>query len=358
MKKIGIVGAGLVAVAVLFGLQNPASFFQAYLLAFLFWFAVPMGALALRLINYLTGGNWGRALNVFFESAIRTVPLLAVLFIPIVLGMKYLYPWVNPSHEVAHLLTGFKGAYLTVPGFLTRAAICFGVWIIFSFILGRFSKENQTWTEAPSRVQGFSGIALLTYVATMTVATMDWSMTLRPDWYSTMWPVMFMIGQGLSAFSFGIIIMVYFYSPAEKSKLNVTVLHDLGKLMLAFTMLWTYMNLGQFLIIWGANLSEEAIWYLSRYKNGWQYGAYAMLFAQFVLPFLILLSSDWKRNPKTLGRIAILIFAARLTDFFWTVKPAYAASFGISLSEILLFTGLGAIWLTFFFANKEKMEQK
>lgn len=357
MKKIGFVGIGLIALAVLLGLQNPTSFYQGWLLAFLFWFAIPMGSLAFRFIHYLTWGNWGKALNLYLESAIRTIPLMAVLFIPIAIGMKYIYPWVNPSHEVAHFLTGFKGAYLTAPGFLIRAAICFSVWLFFLFILSRVEKKKDNWQEAPGGLQGFSGIALLTFVITMTVAMIDWGMSLKPEWYSTMWPVMFMIGQGLSALSFGIISIVYFYPAEHRDKVPVTVFHDLGKLMLAFTMLWTYMNLGQFLIIWGANISEEVTWYLDRYKNGWQYGAYAMLFLQFVLPFLILLSQDLKRNPKKLASVAMFIFAARLTDFFWTVKPAYAPSFGITIYEILLFAGFGAVWFAFFTLQKEKMSR-
>ena len=135
MKKIGILGVGLVGLAVFLGLQDPTRFFQAYLLAFLFWMAIPMGALALRLIHHLTGGQWGKALNPFLEAGIRSVPLLIILFIPLVIGLKFLYPWANHSQEMAHVLTGFKGAYLTSYGFLIRAAICLGIWLIISLIL-------------------------------------------------------------------------------------------------------------------------------------------------------------------------------------------------------------------------------
>lgn len=358
MKKIGILGIGLILLAALLGLQDLTIFFRAYLVAFLFWFAIPMGAMALRLIHYLTWGNWGKALNVFLESAIRTVPLAVLLFIPVALGMKHIYPWINPSHELEYFLTGFKGAYLTSSGFLIRAAIALGAWLFISSILTRVGKGNENWREAPSGVQGFSGISLLAFVVTMTMAITDWAMSLKPEWFSTIYGVMFMIGQGLSALSFGIVVIVYFYTPEQRSKIPADVYHDLGKLMLAFTMLWTYMNLSQFLIIWGANVSEEVTWYIERFKNGWQYAGFTLLLVQFILPFVILLSRDVKRNPGKLGKIALFIFCARIADFFWTVKPAFSSALSLHLVEILLWAGLGAVWITAFFMQKEAFSKK
>lgn len=358
MKKIGVLGAGLVGLAVFLGLQDQAQFFQAYLVAFLFWMAIPLGALALRLINYLTGGEWGKALNPFIEAGIRTIPVIILLFIPIIFGMKSLYPWTHQTHEMAHVLTGFKGAYLTSHGFLLRAAICLGLWLVISLVLSKVGKGNEKWQEAPTSVQGFSGVALFLYVLTMTVAITDWVMSLKPEWYSTIYGVMFMIGQGLSALSFGLITVVYFYSAEQKSKLKVEVYHDLGKLLLAFVMLWAYMNLSQFLIIWSGNLGEEAVWYLDRFKNGWQYAGFGMLILQFFLPFTILLSRNFKRNPESLGKIAVLIFFARLADLFWTVKPSFCTNVCFNLLDLILWAGIGGIWIAFFFAQKEALSKK
>ena len=191
----------------------------------------------------------------------------------------------------------------------------------------------------------------------MTVAITDWAMSLNPEWYSTIYGVMFMIGQGLSALSFGLITLVYFSTPEQKSRLNAEVYHDLGKLLLAFVMLWAYMNLSQFLIIWSANLAEEAVWYLDRFKNGWQYAGFSMLLLQFLMPFFILLSRPFKRDPDSLGKIAILIFIARLADLFWTVKPAFCPSLSFTLLDLMLWAGLGGIWLAFFFTQKELLDK-
>ena len=358
MKKIGILGAGLAGLAFLLGIHDQTRFFQAYIVAFLFWMAIPMGALALRLIHYLTGGEWGKALTSFIEAAIRTVPLIILLFIPVILGMKFLYPWANPSHEMAHILTGFKGIYLTPHAFMIRAAVCLGIWLVTSLVLAKAGKGSENREEASAGLQGFSGIALLLYVLTMTVAITDWAMSLKPEWYSTIYGAMFMIGQGLSALSFGLITLIYFSTPEEKSRVRPDAYHDLGNLLLAFTMLWAYMNLSQFLIIWSGNLAEESVWYLDRFKNGWQYAGFAMLILQFFMPFFILLSRSFKRNPNALGKIAILIFAARLADLFRTVKPAFYPGLCFTLPDLLLWAGLGGIWISFFFIQKESLAKK
>lgn len=352
MKKTGIIGVALVALAALLGLRNPSHFFQSYLIAFLFWMAIPLGSMALRMIHNMTGGGWGKPLDIFFEAAIRTMPLLAVFFIPMVFGFKTIYPWVHAAHG-EHALKGFTAAYLTPSGFLLRAAICFAIWIGTSFILNAYSRKSRGREEAPGYVQGFSGVALVVYVITMTVASVDWAMSIEPHWYSTIYGALFMMGQGLSSFSFGVMFITFFASPAEKQAQLPDRIHDIGKLMLAFVMLWTYMVLSQFLIIWSGNLPEESVWYIVRFKGGWSPVGFLMMLFQFVLPFAMLLSRPLKRNPKTLSRVAAMLFLERFLELIWLIKPAFCPSVCLTLTDLMLWAGLGGIWIYVFFSQHE-----
>lgn len=356
MKKIGIAGVVLVALAVLLGMKDHPGFFQAYLQAYLFWLSVPMGALGLRLIHHLTGGGWGKALGPYLDSAIRTMPLAAILFIPIVIGIKSIYPWAVPMAH-GHELTGFKAQYLTIDGFIIRAAVCFVIWLVLSFILSSWSKTVRNSEEAPAALQGISGVGLVAYVVSMTVAAVDWGMSLDPHWFSTVYPALIMAGQGLSAFSFGVLVLAYFQNSTDIHEQNVTRTHDIGNLMLAFTMLWTYMMLSQFLIIWSADLPEENIWYLVRLKGGWKEFGILVVALRFVVPFFLLLNRPLKRDAKTLAKIAILIFIMRYVELSWLIKPTFHAAVSFNIFDLLLWIGLGGIWIPFFFAQRAKMER-
>ncbi len=362
MKKAGIAGIVFVALAVLLSLRDMPAFFQSYLQAFIFWMALPLGAMALRMIHHLTGGGWGRAIGSYLDACVRTMPLIALLFIPIAFGVKSIFPWAHEAaaygHEAAaHALTGFKASYLTVPGFLIRAGVCFAVWTGLSFILTAWSHTARHSEEAPAPLQGISGLGVLAYVLTMTVASIDWGMSLEPHWFSTIYGALFMVGQGLAALAFGIIVTGHCLNASDRGEQTVGRTHDLGNLLLAFTMLWIYMVLSQFLIIWSANLPEENIWYLVRAKGGWKEFGVVMLALQFVIPFFLLLFRALKRNAKSLAKIAMLVFVVRYVELTWLIKPAFHASFSLNLTDLLLWAGLGGIWLAVFSAQRAAIER-
>ncbi len=353
MKKSAIIGLILLGVAVVLGMQDRAHFLQAYLVAFLFWMALPLGAMGLRMIHHLTGGGWGRAIAVYLDASVRTVPLLVIFFIPLALGVKELFPWAHGHHH----FTGFKAQYLTVNGFYLRAAICFIVWVVTSMVLTAWSHEARKQEEAPSGLQGFSGIGLLLYVLTMTLAATDWAMSLEPEWFSTIYGALFMVGNGLEMFSFSILVMAFCQKPADKPEQTPGRIHDLGNLMLAFTMLWAYMTLSQFLIIWSGNLPEEAFWYINRSNGGWKVVGLLTVGFQFIVPFFLLLIRSWKRDPKTLWPIAAIIFAAKFIELTWIIKPSFSKTFYFNPMDILIWLGMGGVWLAVFCWQREAVER-
>jgi hypothetical protein len=345
---------GVVACAGL-GLMSPAQFFRSYLVAYLFWSNVAVGCLSLALIHNLTGGFWGQVVRRLLEAGTRTLILLPVLFVPVGLGLGVLYPWARPE-AASDALLQHKALYLNVPFFLGRAVFYFAVWIGLAFFVNRWSLQLDAGPnlKLERKLRGIGGGGLVLMGLTITFASVDWAMSLDPHWFSTIYGVLFMIGQALAALTFCIILMAFLIE--EKPFAGVVEpshVHDLGKLMLAFTMLWAYMHLSQFLITWSGNLPEEIPFYLRRSQGGWQYLAQIIVLFHFALPFLMLLSRDLKRNVNTLAMIAGLVFVLRFADLYWLIAPdlaghEQAAHLGMRLLDVAALLAVGGIWLGFF----------
>ncbi len=348
-------GVGVVACA-LFGFQNPAQFFRSYLFAFLFWSNVAIGCLSITLIHHITGGLWGLVTRRVLEAGTRTLVVLPLLFVPIVLGMHDLYIWSRPEVVAADAVLQHKRLFLNPGFFLARAAFYFTAWIGLAFFVNKLSRELDAGPrqKIERRLSGIAGGGLVLMGLTITFASVDWAMSLDPHWFSTIYGIMFMIGQALSALTFVILVMASLYR--EKPFVGVVApahMHDLGKLMLAFTMLWAYMHFSQFLITWSGNLPEEIPWYIRRSQGGWQYLALLVVIFHFALPFLMLLSRDLKRNVRTLAGIAGLVFFFRLLDLFWLVAPdlaghGHAGSVSVHALDIATNLAVGGFWLALF----------
>jgi hypothetical protein len=309
-------------------------------------------------IHYLSGGGWGAVIRRFLESSTRTFLLLAVLFVPILFGMHSLYEWTHPDVVAADPVLKHKSLYLNIPFFIARAAIYFLVWIALSLWLNKWSqREDQGSTPIISeRLAFIGGIGLLLYGLTMSFASVDWMMSLEPHWFSTMYGLLVIAGQVLSAFAFMVTIAAILvqYKPFSEV-ISPTHFKDLGNLILAFVMIWAYLAFSQYLIIWAGNLPEEIPWYLHRLHKGWQYMAILLVLFHFALPFLLLLSRNLKRNPKILIAVALGILLMRLVDLYWMVAPEfYPNGFGIHYLDFLLPVGLGGIWLNFFLWQLKK----
>ena len=259
-------------------------------MAFLLFLGITLGSMALMMIQHLSGGTWGVFRRVF-EASARTLPLMAALFIPVIAGMTYLYPWTHDDLVKGDEIMRHKALYLNTGFFLARAFVYFAGWTAIAWTLTAWSKkqdEGDMTVNLP--IQRLSGFGIVFYALTVTFAGIDWIMSLNPHWYSTLFGFLMMGGQGLSALSFTIIASRYLSRrPPMSDLLKPAHFHDLGKLSLAFVMLWAYFNFSQFLLTYAANLVEEVPYFITRMNHGWQYLAIFLVLFHFFVPFFLLL---------------------------------------------------------------------
>jgi hypothetical protein len=328
---------------------NPAQFFESYLLAYMWCLGATLGCLALGMVHQLSGGAWGVLIRRPIGAASRVMPIMTALFLPIALGIRYLYRWSDPRIVAGDESLQHKHLYLNVPFFLGRALLYFVVWNALVYFLNRWSLE-QDETADPSlarRMQKLSAGGLLAYGLTITFASFDWLMSLDPHWYSTIFGVLVMGGQGLTALAVLTIVLVWLSRrPPLQNVVQPAHFHDLGNLMLAFTMLWAYFSFSQYLIIWSGNLPHEIEWYQHRSFTSWRLVALALVVGHFALPFVLLLSRSVKRRADTILSVAVWMLIARLIELYWLISPEFHHD-GLSLSwmDVTLPLALGSAWL-------------
>ena len=326
---------------------NAPQFFHSYLLAFLFWLGLALGCLALAMLHYLTPGAWGIVIRRPLESGFKTLPLMALLFIPLIFGLRLIYGWANGAALPREQLR-----YLNLPFFALRGAVYFAIWIVLAHFLASWSRQ-QDETSSPSLLQKarmLSGPGLVIYGLTASFAAVDWLMSLEPRWYSSIFGLLVVGGQTLSAMSFVIsaVVLLAAYPPLA-DVLQPRHLHDLGNLLLTFLMLWAYLAFSQLLLIWSGNLPEEIPWYLDRWSGGWQWVGVVLIVFHFFVPFFLLLSRELKRNAKALATLAMFVLAMRTVDLFWLTAPEFSAShFRVHWMDIAAPIGMGGLWITFF----------
>jgi hypothetical protein len=350
-----IVGVLALAISLVGLFTDAPHFWQGYLFGYLFWSGLAIGCLGIFFLHNVAGGNWGVAIRRFIESGLQTLPLVALFVTPIFFALHTLYKWTDPEVIGHDFAVGHKVAYMNVPFFVGRTVIYFGIWLFLGFRILKMANEHDR-TGDPGlfrRIKGISAPALLIFVVTTTLAFIDWVMSLEPAWYSTIYPWLFTIGEVLMTFAFMIALLVLL-SKREPfaSFLKPDHFHDLGNLMLAFTMLWAYMGLAQFLIIWAENLPDEIPWYIRRFSGGWGYLAFFIAIFHFCVPFFLLLLRFMKRKPNMLRILAIWMIIIRIVDIFWVVEPAFRQrGFEIYWTDIVAPIGIGGIWIAFFIRN-------
>jgi hypothetical protein len=352
---VGLIGlTGCVAGWVL----APGDFFVSYLFGHFFFLGLSLGSLALLMIHHLTSGYWGYSVRRFFESAAGNLPLLAILFVPVFFGLPRLYPWKNASLIAEDEILRSRIYYLNTPGYIIRSAVVFVIWIVMARFLLKWSAEQDATTSvAPTRkMRTLSGPGLIIYPMTMTIAALDWLMSLEKDWYSTMFAVMICIGQMLSALAFVILLL----SGAASSKQLGPIIskedtfHKIGNLLLAFTMLWAYLEFGQLLITWSGNLPHEISWYMNRVADGWRWVCVFLFLFNFFIPFFLLLMRPIKKRHQVLASVAGCILVAHIADVWWTIAPSlHPEHFYVSWWAIPAFLGIGGIWSAAFLKNLE-----
>ena len=332
--------------------MDPSQFYRSYLVGYFFWFGISLGSLALLMVQHASGGAWGMVIRRILEASSRTLPYMAVLFIPILFGMHSLYQWDDAALVAKDAVLQKKSIYLNAPFWAARVVIYFAIWNLLMYLLNKWSKQEDTeggFKRAIS-LEKLSAPGIPIYVFTLTFAVTDWLMSLTPHWFSTIYGFLCVVGQGLSTFAFSIAVLALLSGQEPMS--NVVTkkhLHDLGKLMLAFVMLWAYMSFSQLLIIWAGNLPEEIAWYRARLENGWIYVGAILLVFHFIVPFLLLLSQPLKRNPRTIATLAVFIMAVRLIDVFWLIEPNFDnTGFRVSWLDIAAPLGVGGVFVALF----------
>jgi len=338
-----------------FMMTDLTRFYQAYLVAYTFWMGLVLGSMALLMVQHLSGGAWGVVIRRPLEAAVRTMPIMALLYGPIWFGMHDLYHWTHVDAVASDTVLQQKQPYLNETFFLIRQLLYFSIWTAISWALTRWSAE-QDRTGDPGLVRKFSilsGAGLVIYSLTVTFAMVDWTMSVNPHWYSTMWGPMYMVGQGLSAMSFAIVVLIMLSQVAPLDRVITSAhLHDLGKLLFAFLMLWAYLTFSQFLIIWSANLAEEIPHYLIRWDNGYQWVSVFMIVAHFALPYVLLLSRDIKRDWKRLRMVATWVLVARIVEYYWHVAPEFHTDgLSIGLLDFAVPIAIGGIFLALYAGN-------
>lgn len=337
---------------------NPTEFFHSYLFAYLYWVGFSFGGLAVLMLNNVVGGRWGVTSRSFLIAAARTLPIMALLFIPFIFGMKAIYPWANPDLVHTSSYLQHKAPYLNVPFFWIRAVIYFLVFCGLAWRMRRLADEQDSGvgTDWPARLGRISAPSLLLFVFMATFAYIDWILSTSIDFYSTVYGAMLLIGNVLQTFALVITTMVL-ASKKDRfgGRVNKVLLHDLGNLMFAFTIFWTYLSLSQLIIIWPADLPQEIGWYIVRVKGGWKVLAAIISLIMFAIPFLALLSQARKQNPQRLLRVAVWLMVAKAIDLFWIVEPAFRRNgFYIYWTDVAAFFGVGGVWLYLYLGNLAK----
>jgi hypothetical protein len=349
-------------------------FLRAWLHSFMFWLGLTTGSLTLLMLQYVSGGNWGRLGRRIWEAAAGNWWLMLLFWLPLAFGVKHLYPWARvpqDSTKLAQFMAQYGADkihyYLNVPFFWVRGLIYFAGWAILYMLLKRWSIREEAGTTTPAQfvfIQNLSGFGIVFYAASITFASIDWTMSLYPEWWSTVWGMLFMVGQVLTTFCFTIWLFTRLSAIEPVSRIfKIDYLHDFGKLMFAFVVFWAYLSFSQWLIIWSGNMLSEIRWYIMRLQNGWQYFGTILIFVHFVFPFALLLSRNTKRSRNRIVMIAFLVLFMRLVDLFWLTAPNFYPGTGAGLYNFHLLDAaiyvicpiaMGGIWLFFFFLRLGK----
>ncbi len=341
---------------------NPTVFFRGYLLNYMMWLGIALGSMAIVMVRHMTGGGWGTVIRRILGASMRTMPLLIVLFIPLLFAVKRLYPWAMSIDAIAdpaireHLEkhSFVLHDYLNYRGFVLRAVIYFAVWFLLQYLLSKFSFEHDRppFADRSARFKMVSAPGIILYTLTISFAAIDWVMSLNPSWISTIYGLIFVAGELISALAFAIVIerILYNYKPMSEL-LQPSFVHDHGKFLLTFIMVWAYFSFSQWLIIWAGNLPEEITWYMRRLHGGWQYVGLFLVVFHFFVPFFMLLSRPFKRDIKQLVWLASWMLIVRYVDLFWHIEASFSERVTVTLADIFIPFAMGGIWIAYFCHN-------
>jgi len=358
---MGVVGLVLCALGLFLdpGLypKDPTPFFHAYLYAYLFWMGATGGSLILLMIHHVVGGGWGYIIRRFLEAATRLLPLMVVLFVPVIFGLLYFHlysgtpdspGWYGPQAAAIPAIAA-KSKFLNVPLFLLRTGLYFIIWMVLAYFLNRWGAilDRRRDIATFNRLNYLGSWGLIIYALTGSFAAFDWVMSLTPTWYSTIFGLLFLVSQVLTGMA---LMLVLFGWLAGDKPLTREVprgyFRDLGNLLLTFIMLWAYMSFSQYLLTFTGDSTDEISWYIRRAHQGWGFISLALIPIHFFLPFTVLLvGSGIKRDPLRLRWVAAYVIGMRLMDLWWWVTPTFRPRISLSISDVGAPLLLGGIWL-------------
>jgi hypothetical protein len=352
-NRLPVIGAGCAllggVVCAILGAANPKQFFFSWLVAFLFFLSLALGALFFVLIHYATQGGWGIVVRRIGETVFATIPVMAALILPVLLGLHDLYEWSHPEAVARDALLQWKAPYLNVPFFLIRAAFYFGCWSFIALLYYRGSRgQDATGDPAVSvRLRRFAGPAIIVLALTTAFASVDWIMSLTPHWYSTIFGVYFFAGSFVGFFALlSVVAVAMRRAGLLDTVISAEHLHDIGKLLFAFMVFWTYIGFSQFFLIWYANLPEETIWYKARMEGSWLTVSLFLMAGHFVVPFFYLMGRPVKRNGATLAIGGAWLLVMHLVDLYWQVMPTlHPDGFSPSLLDVAALIAVGGCFV-------------
>jgi len=356
-----IVAAAFALLTLLFAFTHEGRnhIIRAYLMGYMTTFNLAGGGLVLLMLQYVSGGKWGLLLRRPLEAMSRTLPLVALFFVPLMIPYLggHLWQWVKYptvaatdaamnqgliSKEQA-LTANFKRPMLNPYALIVETCIIFAVLFTFAFLLNRWSLQRDADPEAgtePSferwriRFENLSGPGILIYVIMLTLGAIVWIKSLDVTWYSSIWGLQFLVAQGYAVLALSIltVILLSRYEPM-KTLLRTTEQHDLGKFLFAFVMLNIYLTFAEFLIIWSGNVPDEIPWYLARIHGGWWTICSLDFICHWLIPFCLLLSRDIKRNKRKMIYVTCFMLFARCVDMFWLIEPNFKGAAGNLVGE-------------------------
>jgi len=340
---------GAVLAGVAAALWLPVDFLRAWLIAWSFWTGLSLGCLAVLMLHHLVGGEWGLLVRRMLEAGASLLPALALGVVPVLLGVRALYPWL-PADEAAERSRELaeKRFFLNLPFFVVRNVVYFAYWSLCASLLVRWSREEDR-TRDPAvteRMRRFAGPALVGLVLTASFASMDWLMSLDPHWHSVAYGALVLVGDALTALTLVIVVLAWKgRSGPLAERTERQHVHDLGNLLLTFVMLWAYVAFSQFLVIWSGNLPEDRTWVHARMQAGWGWVALGLLALHFVAPFFLLLLRDVKRRLPRLAAVAGALAVLRVVDRVWLVAPSFEPHGAVLLLlTALCFAALGVLF--------------
>jgi hypothetical protein len=358
----GLVLGGIAVLLAIFGaVTSPEKFLHSYIFGYMLVVGLTLGSLGILMLQHLTGGKWGIIIRRPLEAATRNLWLIFLLFLPILLGMNFLYSgnatdqgWLNSPKTGEHALSPLQQWYLTRTGFILRAVIYFLIWALLAYLFNRWSREEDSREggEPRRRMKAVAAPGIILYVLAMSFAAFDWLMSISPHWASTIYGFLIVAGQLIVSMALMVVVVSYL---SRTTPLGGVItkrhLHDLAKLLFAFNMLWAYFDFSQLLIIWSGNQPEEITFYRTRLYGGWGVVAVMVLVFSFAIPFLLLLSRDIKRNASLVSKVAIWMILMRLVDLYWMTRPEFTSTALPDWRDLVVPVALVGLWVGFFAMN-------